>query len=78
MYLICLLIWLFILQLNIFAASQHSGVIEEDFGSAHDLLHNKSDLNISTDAGVDGDSEDEGRIEFQCPDCERLCADLEQ
>ncbi|XP_031634878.1 histone-lysine N-methyltransferase PRDM16-like isoform X2 [Contarinia nasturtii] len=56
--------------------SQHSGAIEEDFGTANDLQSNKCDLNISIDA--DPESEDETRIEFQCPDCERLCADLEQ
>lgn len=61
---------------SIFTGSQHSGAAEEDFGAAHDLQDNKSDLNISNDA--ERDSEDEGRIEFQCPDCERLCIDLEQ
>ncbi|XP_055306423.1 transcription factor hamlet-like isoform X2 [Sitodiplosis mosellana] len=57
--------------------SQHSGAIEEDFGTAHDLQSNKSDLNISIDADPEA-SDDEGRIEFQCPECERLCVDLEQ
>lgn len=59
------------------AGSQHSGAIEEE---TNDLHNSKSDLNISTDADADveRDSEDEGRIEFQCPDCERLCSDLEQ
>lgn len=62
----------------IFSGSQYSGTAEEDFGSANDLQNNKSDLNISTDAEPDRESDEEGRIEFQCPDCERLCADLEQ
>lgn len=65
----------FSLSHGIFAGSQHSGAIEEEI---NDLHNSKSDLNISTDADAERDSEDEGRIEFQCPDCERLCTDLEQ
>lgn len=67
---------MFLFFCKIILGSQHSGAIEEDFGNAHDLQSNKSDLNISIDA--DPESDDEGRIEFQCPDCERLCSDLEQ